>query len=225
MQSNNFIKQADGTISLSIYPSDTTSITTNSVTAASSVSKFKTLADSISEYVEVKTVALITLAIQGSALPLSQLSFEVKLIISRTIRELSSSSNTMKIIKNKEDSLNLPENLGSDSDPLSSGSVAEESPTESEDQSITESAVKNASCEDQSTIEHQRLDSTLQSVSFHAEWESKVRAGLERLTDIIVLGEKIKSLALREPYGCRGKSVLLYEDCDPKSIWRWEALR
>ena len=62
-------------------------------------------------------------------------------------------------------------------------------------------------------------------LAFHAEWESKVRAGLERLTDMIVLGEKIKSLALREPYGSRGKNALLYEDCDSNSIWRWEALR
>ena len=224
-QSNKFIKQADGTISLLIDPSDTTSITTNSVTTASSVPKFKTLADSISEYVEIKTVALITLAIQGSSLPLSLLSSEVKLIISHAIQELSSSSNTIKIIKNKENSLNLLENLDGDSDPLSSGPIAEDLPSESEDQSTTESTMKNAGCEDQSTIEHQRLDSTLQSVVFQAEWESKVRAGLERLTDIIVLGEKIKSLALREPYGCRGKSVLLYEDCDPNSIWRWEALR
>ena len=57
------------------------------------------------------------------------------------------------------------------------------------------------------------------------ELRSKVRASLEKLSDLVILGEKIKSLFLRETYGTRGKYALLFEDSDPWSIWRWEALR
>ena len=206
----------DSSIDLSVSPSISTSISTVSATSATSVSQSQIQtqsqisADSISEYIESKISALITLAIQGSSLPLSLLSVEVKSIISKALQELSSSADIFKIIQNKEGSTDLLCNLDCEIDPLSSGSAAEISPT---------------GCEDQSTSVIEMKNRTHPHLAFHAEWESKVRAGLERLTDMIVLGEKIKSLALREPYGSRGKNALLYEDCDSNSIWRWEALR
>ena len=58
-----------------------------------------------------------------------------------------------------------------------------------------------------------------------AVWCTAALAALGKLSDPVVLGEKIKSLAKRTPYGMRSGLALAFENTDLFSLWRWEILR
>lgn len=57
------------------------------------------------------------------------------------------------------------------------------------------------------------------------EWRTAALSALTKLSDPVILGEKIKSIAERQSYGTRGKGASLFEDTDPLSLWRWETVR
>jgi hypothetical protein len=56
-------------------------------------------------------------------------------------------------------------------------------------------------------------------------WRTAALTALNKLSDPVVLGEKIKSLAKRTPYGIRAGAALVFENTDLLSLWRWEILR
>ena len=56
-------------------------------------------------------------------------------------------------------------------------------------------------------------------------WRAAALTALNKLSDPVVLGEKIKSLAKRTPYGIRAGAALVFENTDLLSLWRWEILR
>lgn len=56
-------------------------------------------------------------------------------------------------------------------------------------------------------------------------WRTAALTALNKLSDPVVLGEKIKSLAKRTPYGVRAGAALVFENTDLLSLWRWEILR
>ena len=56
-------------------------------------------------------------------------------------------------------------------------------------------------------------------------WRAAALIALSKLLDPVVLGEKIKSLAKRTPYGIRSGVALAFENTDLFSLWRWEILR
>lgn len=58
-----------------------------------------------------------------------------------------------------------------------------------------------------------------------AVWCTAALTALGKLSDPVVLGEKIKSLAKRTPYGIRSGVALAFENTDLISLWRWEILR
>ena len=58
-----------------------------------------------------------------------------------------------------------------------------------------------------------------------AVWCTAALTALGKLSDPVVLGEKIKSLAKRTPYGIRSGVALAFENTDLFSLWRWEILR
>ena len=184
--------------------------------------------ETILAFIEGRIADLITLTVQGSSLPLSLLTDQVHAVITHIIQELKSSSTS----KSHEISEFRKVSNGSISSVVSSASTLAAAVEDSYDIQST------AGCDVQSTSEsttaltrNLQVESGISTITAseptvpRLEWESNVRISLEKLTDIVVLGEKIKSLALREPYGPRGKNALLYEDSDPSSIWRWEALR
>ena len=56
-------------------------------------------------------------------------------------------------------------------------------------------------------------------------WRTAALTALSKLSEPVVLGEKIKSLAKRTPYGIRAGAALVFENTDLLSLWRWEILR
>ena len=57
------------------------------------------------------------------------------------------------------------------------------------------------------------------------EWRTAALSALTKLSDPVILAEKIKTIAERQSYGTRGKGASLFEDTDPLSLWRWETVR
>ena len=58
-----------------------------------------------------------------------------------------------------------------------------------------------------------------------AVWCTAALTAINKLSDPVVLGERIKTLAKRTPYGIRSGVALAFENTDLFSLWRWEILR
>jgi hypothetical protein len=56
-------------------------------------------------------------------------------------------------------------------------------------------------------------------------WVASAMSALSEYLDPVILGEKIKSLAERTAHGNKVKGVLMFEDCEPSALWRWETMR
>lgn len=175
--------------------------------------------ESTSEAIETRIVILIALSVQGSSLPLTLLVPAVQGNIKSAIERLT--------VRNTH-STHPPSEpvVMEESFPVSDDSTSPSSPTATTTAATTASVNADSMETDTPTTPTPTTDNLESPSTIHdLEFRASALLFLTTLLDPVLLGEKIKSLALREPYGPRGKTALLFEDSDPSSVWRWEILR
>lgn len=172
--------------------------------------------------VEDKINQLIAVSVQGSADSLSVLVPLVAANIRAAVLQLEDtaikSAMTLSDPTPSSPSSPSPPSHPSSSQLSSSSPVSDPSSALIDLSEDTNQATDISAPVDQSTVEPV---TTLVS----EEWRTAALSALTKLSDPVILAEKIKTIAERQSYGTRGKGASLFEDTDPLSLWRWETVR
>ena len=175
-------------------------------------------AESISEAIESRIAILIALSVQGSSLPLPLLVPVVRENILLAMRKLTARSEDVLAESVEVDTVNTESDSTATAPPAASAAATDVTPGDDNDVIIvdasTESTVQVAvagteggeaaerETETPTTPTTPATPTTVESPSIQdLEFRSKVLPSLERLSDPVILAERVKSLALREPYG------------------------